>query len=574
MMMNDESSSISPRKKESGRERGFSSSPVRFNLSSHSQLQKSSNNHEINTSTTNENDYLSLSQQHSLWIGLPSIRNIHPKLYEKIRTLSQDLYKKEIDYQNLSLQFSKVQHDTNLMIKDLSDQLISLTGFITSSSPPLTSSNALSQSFSKESTTTAGVLSSVSFTVSWKQQINELEKQLFHYKELLHIFNQFRSVLKTYPLSSASSSSSSSSSTSTSVDELHDHSLPEYLQSLLLQFSHIATAYHETMESIEIVSKENNELKSLSVSLKQQITSLEKENTELKELTNERNFEFSKSEKEYYSSIEQATELTEKQNFLLNNLQIKIDSLSRDRQITKATIHSLQQREETIKQRLLQSIEKEIPLSSISQELLSFNQHYTLQEIIHYLLEKLLFYVSYYQQHHQQYSLGNNAINKTIQSQQYYQQHHDLEGTNPRQWHSSDHKGSSEDFAMKRSISPPSLTSSSATTVPRDGNRRILSKSTSGLTSSRDDHVDVSRSYPNAAAVGMSNLSSSSTLMNERETKFKPSVSGSSSSSKIIELNTKKLSVPGNSSMTTGSNALQERLKKAQLAFAAMKDSL
>jgi hypothetical protein len=570
MIITEETGIKTSPKKEMGRERGFSS-PVRFNLSHSQHSQHSQQKSEIN-SGTNETDYLSLSQQHSLWIGLPSIRNIHPKLYEKIRSLSQDLYKKEIDYQNLFLQFSKVQQDTNLMIKDLSDQLTSLTGFV-SSSPPLTSSSNLAQSFSKESSSTTALSSSVSFAVSWKQQINELEKQLFHYKELLHIFDQFRTVLKTYPLSSSSSSSSSSSV----IDELHDHSLPEYLQSLLLQFSHIATAYHETMESIEIISKENHEFKSLSFSLKEQITQLEKENLEIKELNNLKNNEILKLEKDSYFSIEQTTELIEKQNFLLNNFQLKIDSFQRDRQITKATIHSLQQREETIKQRLLQQIEKELLLTSISSELLSFNKHYTLQEILHYLLEKLLFYISYYQQHHQQYSLGS-MTNRTIQSQpqQYYQQQqHDFEGSDNRQWHHpSDHKGSNEDFNMnsslKRSVSPPSFTSSSATTIPRDANRRILSKSTSGLTSSRDDNVDVTRSYPHTA--GLSKLSASSTLLHEKETKFMPPSSGSASSSKITELNSKKPQAGGGSSMTS-SNALQERLKKAQLAFAAMKDS-
>eukprot|EP01034_Spumella_vulgaris_P024384 gene24384-30725_t len=41
-------------------------------------------------------DLMSLSQQHSMWIGLPSVRNLHPVLYERIRSLATDLNRQEL----------------------------------------------------------------------------------------------------------------------------------------------------------------------------------------------------------------------------------------------------------------------------------------------------------------------------------------------------------------------------------------------------------------------------------------------------------------------------------------------
>ena len=60
------------------------------------------------------NPTLSASQQHSLWIGLPSLRNLNPLLYDRIRSLAHDLYTTEQQCNTLTqrCQHLQTEYDT------------------------------------------------------------------------------------------------------------------------------------------------------------------------------------------------------------------------------------------------------------------------------------------------------------------------------------------------------------------------------------------------------------------------------------------------------------------------------
>jgi TolA-binding protein len=65
------------------------------------------------------NPTLSLSQQHSLWTGLPSLRNLSPILYEKIRVMANDLYHKEIEQQDLQVTCQRLQEELHSLQEEL-----------------------------------------------------------------------------------------------------------------------------------------------------------------------------------------------------------------------------------------------------------------------------------------------------------------------------------------------------------------------------------------------------------------------------------------------------------------------
>ena len=55
---------------------------------------------------------ISLSQRHSLWVGLPSLRNLSVSLYENIRRMAQDLHAKELQCSDL---LARLSHATTEM---------------------------------------------------------------------------------------------------------------------------------------------------------------------------------------------------------------------------------------------------------------------------------------------------------------------------------------------------------------------------------------------------------------------------------------------------------------------------
>lgn len=53
--------------------------------------------------------HMTASQRHALWIGLPSLRRLHPRLYEHIRRLAHDLYVLETRHRDLQASHSALQ---------------------------------------------------------------------------------------------------------------------------------------------------------------------------------------------------------------------------------------------------------------------------------------------------------------------------------------------------------------------------------------------------------------------------------------------------------------------------------
>lgn len=539
---NSSFSSSLPNSPVAGRRSGNNNQlPVRFTLDSPSPKTVKDDN---NSATVG--DYLSLSQQHSLWIGLPSIRNLHPKLYEKIRILSQDLYKKEIEVQQLTNQLTIIEQDYNQLKQETSEQLTHQT-----------KQNHHYQEKSQQ----------------YYQQIIDYEKQVLHHQETTHLLQQIKTILKSYPSPKLLPSSNSTggvkredfNKTMTTsflkalttgqgnnddddaFDHLKDHLLPEYLQQLLLQYTQIAYAYHETMDSLEIITKENEELKQSNSLLMMNKELLDKEYTEMKQYTSSKENQYYIHERQYYQSIEQATELTEKQNHLIISLQSKLDTLYRDRQLQKAQIHALQQREDTLKHRLIHQLEHDY--SFLYQEILTLyptfsSSSISLQELLQLILERLSSYM------------------KTVEGREKASL---LSAQKEGDYHSS---GAS---TLKRSTSPISgslqqgvlnqkfaVISRSQREEGSEPVRQTYPLPTSTVHPVTSSHRTVSTGHSGVG--GTASLTNSTSRLGRSSSGI--SLQGESKgSSQAISTNVQ-------------SQLLQERLKKAQQAFASMRESL
>lgn len=449
----------------SGSERSRSNSPVRF----------------LGESNMGETINANRSDIHSRWIGLPSIRKLNPKLFEKMRNLSQDLYRKEIDLNNLQSSYQKLQLEHELVQKDFSEQLSLL--------------KLQNKSYSEN-------------IQAYALQMKELEKSLFHSKELGNIVSQIKTILKSYS-PQMKESFGARSPVEKSLDDIKDINLPDYLQNLLLQFSQISYAYHETMVSIEAITKENLEYRETINNLKATKERIEKELKDFKDnFYNKENY-FTTQERQYYSSVEQATELTEKQNALLMTLEAKVESLQRDRQIQKAQVHSLQQREETLKQRLISEIEKDFSREIVSELHSLIHKHrtsLTLYDIFHFLMDKLFHCMATNRLGEDHFNHSTNYYNES-KSIQKFDDTHDLSVLRPSQ---------------KQQMTPnPNYSSANSTLADRDQRMK--------------------------ASIKISEL------------KLEPAIKPSNNLS---------------SATITAQNPLQERLRKAQQAFAAMKDTI
>ena len=256
-------------------------------------------------------------------------------------------------------------------------------------------------------------------------------------------------------------------------------------------------------------------------------------------------------------------------------LEAKIESLHRDKQIQKAQIHSLQQREDTLKQRLLTDIEKDFASTSSTSSLLTdlqqlLHQHrnnLSIYDLFHFLLDKLYYYVHY--QPTAAGKLGNTSSSGYDRDREYGRDRNSGGG-------GGFNRDRENDSMPRRSDSPP-LTSN-------NNNSRLPYRS------SREDPTPSSSSHlpPAPPAASSSSLHAPRTLLSSTSnltSHRRPASTGprardpsnpliASSSSNLLLGTANNNNTMSSTAVTNPAlNPLQERLRKAQAAFAAMKDN-
>jgi hypothetical protein len=211
-----------------------------------------------------------------------------------------------------------------------------------------------------------------------------------------------------------------------------------------------------------------------------------------------------------------------------------LENLHRDRQIQKAQIHSLQQREETLKHKLIADLEKD--LSTNHQDLfydfqqlqLQHRNHLSVQDIFHFLIDKLYYYVH-----------ASAAASSAGRPSSY---EYDRKGAN------------------RRSASPPA----------KEGelnNNTSISYGRSGGTAHQQNLPPRSSQSQQEKP-----MFATTSLLNEKKQQ-QPSFSSSFSQSRSLSGESKYNKTGSSSTTVAALNPLQERLRKAQAAFASMKEN-
>lgn len=70
---------------------------------------------------------LTASQQHAAWIGLPSIRSLHPGLYERIRAVANDLHRKETQCQELQTAIANATREQERLSRENASYVLQVT---------------------------------------------------------------------------------------------------------------------------------------------------------------------------------------------------------------------------------------------------------------------------------------------------------------------------------------------------------------------------------------------------------------------------------------------------------------
>lgn len=78
-------------------------------------------------SGTGRNSHLSYSQKHSLWIGVPSIRNVNVALYENIRSMAHDLKKAEAQCLEVARELERSRSDSEVINRNHELKIAALT---------------------------------------------------------------------------------------------------------------------------------------------------------------------------------------------------------------------------------------------------------------------------------------------------------------------------------------------------------------------------------------------------------------------------------------------------------------
>lgn len=259
-----------------------------------------------------DNSHLTASQQHSLWIGLPSLRSLHPKLYEKIRSLAVDLHKKETEASDLSNQLSRLQEDSERERSELDGRL-----------------QYLSTQHQHDHDRLAALTG----------KLHAMETEHLQLKDCRAILMQIRTVVEAAPgqqlISSLSPSMQQHDELDSSFNHSHSHhtnavsdsALPTLINEMLLANAQAVLTVQETVHSHHALQKDHEAALSQLHSLQRQQQELSNEVADLQDKLSMKERKLQGLEMDSKHSLEGAAELAERQNALMITLEAKVNSL-------------------------------------------------------------------------------------------------------------------------------------------------------------------------------------------------------------------------------------------------------
>ncbi|KAJ1435254.1 hypothetical protein B484DRAFT_417182 [Ochromonadaceae sp. CCMP2298] len=305
---------------------------------------------------------VSLSQRHSLWVGLPSIRHLHPPLYENIRRLSSDLSIAEAHLHTLAAALAGKNADLLAYSRQHEVQFAQLSAAADSSAATQQRLSEALRVAEKE----AGGLRGNRIVVDQIRCVLASHPGSFADLRLGELVGREEQGQREENSSGSGGSGGSPSSWASALRsredveallaKVSDTALPDLLGRALM---HNASSVMEARSACTRV----NTLERRVVQAGEEIAELQRIRGEISAALQEAQTAQRLSQQgaeqvrgQCFLQLEGATDLAEKQNQLTMTLEAKIEKLHRDRQLKHAQLTAFQQRESALKSRLHASL--------------------------------------------------------------------------------------------------------------------------------------------------------------------------------------------------------------------------
>lgn len=136
------------------------------------------------------------------------------------------------------------------------------------------------------------------------------------------------------------------------IKQVPDQYLPEIVGRALMHNSNAVVALQEVKSQLQLTQEQMETLRTEHTSILRENESLRYEDDNLRKRLVQCETTFAENEEVLRADLEVAAELAEKQNALTLALETKMENLKREKQMKSAQVTSLQQREESIRMRL------------------------------------------------------------------------------------------------------------------------------------------------------------------------------------------------------------------------------
>lgn len=309
----------------------------------------------INQVTTNDDDTnasdssndISLSQIHASWTGLPALRQLSTPLYERIRRISQDLHRKELQCKDMEMKVISTKKDFDSKEKSYHDEINRLVSGL----------EVMSRQVEEYKLKLIETEDDLMRTRSAKVTLDQLRLTLLSCPGGIESFfaaSTYGATVDSLLQSSIHNGSSQMNQRMTEEDVKHvpDQYLPEIVGRALMHNSNAVVNLQEIKCQLQLVQEQLETLKVEHTSVLRENESLRYEDDNLRKRLVQCETTFAENEEVLRADLEVAAELAEKQNALTLALENKMENLKREKQMKSAQVTSLQQREESIRMRL------------------------------------------------------------------------------------------------------------------------------------------------------------------------------------------------------------------------------
>lgn len=281
------------------------------------------------SSSPSSSSPVSLSQKHTVWTSLPTIRRISSSLYEKIRSMGYDLHRTEVELNECQAHSNSLKNELESMKKELENELLRVG-----------KSHELSNKLIED----------------YKNKISQTEAELTDFRSMKTIIQQIKHTIHS---SNMNMNITQTYETSLDVDKIiPDYIIPDIISRMVLDLS-------QALRDLKDISSKHNNLVLEHDSFKVSVNEINISNHSAQEsitlLKNElmrKDNAYEKTEHQMRSELRIATELVEKQNSLVISLESKCEQMKNEKLIFAAQLNSLQQREDFVKQKIYQVLEE------------------------------------------------------------------------------------------------------------------------------------------------------------------------------------------------------------------------